>query len=1712
MLVVSFLSDFGLSMGDGIVTDFYNNLTYFLGFRFIFLPWVTLLRRWFIGRHHVVLASLRLSVIVWLSFVFWFWFSAYHSMVYFAFFKFSPLGLVTMVLAAPIWFATGFVLLASFIDACLFLVSGNIQYMIRANNSLARIVRTFWIPFYSLTGFFQYFSLFPGRGLLFLSEVAIKMPSEIFDMICKDGLALYLKNTAYVGVRFILFFWAFNFIMLGWWSLLVIPFAIFLVLLAFGCLFLWYTRSCGSLSVALISGVYFFFRGFLPEFVIHKTDRFYRVCLESIVKVRASVSLHIQKTPLCVRLPDSTLKFIRPETPLSDVPLPLLSSLVGHEHIRFMRVSAPLLAFYLITYYFVYIPIRSTIIRGSAIILNFPFKVLNALFFSSLVFFIPGVYFDICISTVFNIIVSTRWLWEKTGVFLDKSCKMAGLAWIYGSSYAASLHYIGKVPEHNRLSQVFVRSFVSMTRVSILRFVEYMDNVRLPELLQAQYQPPTIDSIRSTLIFLKGISFPIDQSAIDSLSSDNTSPYLAEWGSFKNRIMGRLGIEGGFRKALRTGVSFWLPDDFFPEVPGYIHAATFTGVAEEILATSRYWNDKEGESQYTIPGFDQAIEDLWEVVSPQYANSKLATFQDIYRLWVKKYNMGFGFVSKKGKHFKNLTRQAVIDSMGGKKPFLDAWGKVFYNGLKLILPSPVFTKYETLKLKKALARSPRTVIGASFVEYVLASVFAYKPNHNYQYWSTPMKVGMPITGRSFNTLWESLLGHEQVRAGDCTAFDSSQRPFMVKIVAEIRKKGYTMHKDYHKICMIIDHVYQGLIDQPMAFRSFGDIASKGKGFSTGHTSTTPDNSLSLVCNYLMAWRIITGLRAREFMNFNTLANFGDDHVIAFDPVFGWSPEAAWKVMGTWGTIVRDEAPGETRMPKHTDPMPAGGWASLAFSFLSKKPLPMVPAVRAELERAGVKTNMTYATLHDKSRLLGKIKAHNLVRSFNSKLRTSKGPDHLNEKMREYTRALSYLSLCAHHKDIYDSLIYNIHEMWVDNKEVWAKNGFAKSCRKPPSYNQVLRDWYKEGLVLENPNKFVLDGDLSDQEESEKYIMMIENPDPFGVFIRWLSDAPTLFSPRYRNTRWADWLQAKLARELSWPLEFVAKANGVRSPGTVISIVAKTPYSFLRNQCLSGAGSTPFGVLLFRNWLFMAYQRFVVPRRYGFSFLDLIRILDHGFVTGVFMATGRVTQVLVELDLHIFDSFMVYLLSFVNIDIPIPPVSVVLPPPSDLLGQFISWALRIIQPSGSIDFQSLDARLNLMKFDLSSRFRFSAPTGTGKSTRMVQRIQVALSKPVVVIVPRREVALSLAHYMDTLYPHSGVVSSTEGGTYVPGSRIIYTTVQSFFLRDELQHPENIIFFDECHVYEPHYLVMHNWLKQNQIRTIYCTATPPPSISEVDDVVVPAVSSFNVAQAEHEFDSIKDYLTFVSDFINGRSTWERSIVFVPTLKNAYVLQDMLRSSSAIVSSKDRGNTQDVSTYVCTSVADVGLTIPDVVFVFSPNFDVTVTNNGSKHNPKKPYFYPITELTKVQRKGRTGRTSDGTFVFCTIKDIPTAKVSYTVWDYVESLGLAAGKSFPFFPKDVKTSGPVILGDVVTALDRVDLVMPSLPLIVEKLRRITTGKTGAQLTAMIQKYVDERYNNLKTAYGDARRGPLEPLPTDPDITPFDTFNEYAAAEALSD
>jgi hypothetical protein len=1104
---------------------------------------------------------------------------------------------------------------------------------------------------------------------------------------------------------------------------------------------------------------------------------------------------------------------------------------------------------------------------------------------------------------------------------------------------------------HTKLPGNFGQRRVNILRAQVKRLVFALDNFRLPEFLQAQYRSPTPASIKETYRKLRDLGFPIDNEFIESIRAPSDDAYLAEWSSLRQHIRATTDFKFNIPR-FKVELAQELRDFGFPGIPGYIHTSTYTDEDAEVRSTLRYFTDN---NNVNLPDGDivDIIEAAWDHVKVQYADSKLSSPAFIFKHWVKKYNMGFGFRSPKTRGgWRQMRRAEAIKTMGGKKGFLRAWKEVFAISTTLVGIAPVFTKMETLKLKKAINKQVRTVVGSAFVHSVMTYIFNFKPNHNYKPWENSSKVGMPINGLSFSKLFASLLKHDAVWAGDMTAFDSTVPPVIIRMVRDLRKKGYEHHRDYERLTELIDTAYDHLIHQPLGFKSLGEIVEKEQGFTTGHTSTTPDNTLALLLCYLFAWRRVTGLRSREFFNFNTLANFGDDHVLGYDKVFGWHPEKAAKAMLELGIIMRDEGDGQTTLPDSRTP---SNGRDMKITFLAKQPLWISGDVLEDLRLAGVSEDLAFAVCHDKARLIGKIKGQTQSR---------KGP------IERYTRLASYLDLTAHHRDVYDSLRSALHRLESRNAAVFKRAGVKLPALR--SYKDVVRHWYSGGF-----DSTILKEEVVDSlTEEEKEFSIFEQPTPLDYIVRWLADVPTILSPRYANTRWVEWVQHKLSKNLSWPLAFITRANCVSNDSNVaLDLLAKTPYAFLRAPGISAnhVSNCNLTTLYIRHYLYCTYTFTIKSGRAAFSILDYVRVLDNAIINLVFIISGKIIPITMDLDFHILDTLIIILLDRLHVpELRFTKYMLIFHPeaPSTVLAKLLANLVNTLSPSGSIDMQPLYACLDNLRD--GQTWVIDAPTGVGKSTRMVDRIQSHLRTTVVVIQPRHLLVTSVVSYMQSIFPNSGISGATEGLTPTRGDRIIYATPQSFLMSSWLRDPSFLVILDEAHVNEPAYDVIHRYLQVSPHRKLYMTATPRDTWG-FDILTIPSVSAFKKEIFNVSVDDISGYVRKVVRVTNERFKGERTLIFVHTVELALSLASQIKARTCILSSKHKTVDETAEVYISTSVSDAGLTIPDVSYVHTMDVGVHVSLESVFKAPKVTR-YRLSQSTLTQRAGRTGRTSNG------------------------------------------------------------------------------------------------------------------------------------------
>lgn len=1099
-----------------------------------------------------------------------------------------------------------------------------------------------------------------------------------------------------------------------------------------------------------------------------------------------------------------------------------------------------------------------------------------------------------------------------------------------------------KVHHRSRPFMFFSEKPVQVLRDKVVSLVTYLDAWRLPEGIRAVYHDPTLESLREAYLLLSQAGWPVDPAFKLSPVTDRTSRPFSSFVTGLSTFVVPL-------KQLKGAIAHEMFNFGFPEIPGFIHTATYTSVLAEIKSMSRYFGRPSD-----IPDFEPGLlEDVWSLVKAQFEYSFLTPPSEIIKSWVKKYNLGFGFTryTRTGKP-RQMKRRDAIARVGGLQPFIDLWERSleFVGTINSI--APVFTKFETLKLSKFLSESVRTVVGSALPHHIFTTIWNHGPNHNYKVWDVPMKVGMPITGIAFGQLWSSLAKRKYCFAGDMTLFDSSLHPKIIRLCAEIRKKGYEWHPDYSKICTLIDVAYEQLITQPLGLRSTGEIYKKNKGLSTGHSSTSPDNSLAIVVAYLFAWRKLTGLRAVDFVQHNTLANFGDDHLLGYDDVPNWNPDTIIPCLKEIDIIMRNEHP------------EAPDVGIMGKSFLAKFPL-KDPSEELFVRSLGVEPP-EYLTVHNKSRLLGKIKGQVLER----------------DPYKRRTRLISYLYLCAHHRDVFIALSRAINTLTVKHSVRWRQAGLK--ILPVPSYNEIVYKWYTSKKDVVSIDHLVEVTDAESELTSDDVFMYL-GPSLFDGINYIISNFPTILSPKFANLSFVTLVHNHFAHVFSWPVKFLLETNPEILTLTGLEAnISRTPYSFLSAAPLYNAPQTIFnyGDLLVRHWIFMFVKLFIIGRYVPFSFWDFVERFDVAIGNLFFAVFGRITMSAVTLNLHTYENLLVFFLGLVPPFMPntkpfiFRPISL-----GASLSVLIGYLWNLIQPAGRTNFDPLIQRLY---FPLTKSFCVKAPTGVGKSTRLIAKIATDLQRKVIVIEPRHVLVLGLTTYMPKVFQGLSFGAGTEGGVVPNNWDVIYCTFQSFLQHSSIWGTKNpIVVLDEAHIEEPIYLLAINYFKAVNWPIVLMTATPRAGLEVLE---LHSTTNFFVTNKELYAHDLPEYYNKVLEYLTLAS-FERALIFIPSIETGKRFAAGLRHSFGFINSKEN-TSAGKRIIICTKSVDAGLTVPDVDLVISSNVDVSIrTEISPKFNStlgfdltkvnKRPVYHYIDDRTVAQRKGRTGRTSHGLFL---------------------------------------------------------------------------------------------------------------------------------------
>jgi hypothetical protein len=1102
------------------------------------------------------------------------------------------------------------------------------------------------------------------------------------------------------------------------------------------------------------------------------------------------------------------------------------------------------------------------------------------------------------------------------------------------------------------------RSLWNNTIQDLTRFV---DKISVPNVIRSLPDRFDAEAINETNRILESLGFP---KAPEVGPEPNTEPQ--NFKKYADAFIGRADIRQGILH-LELSVAKEL-DNLKGLAPQYKRTEQYATFENELESLSRYFEAREVD----LP--DLPIDEIWVLVGKIFEKSRLTPFSYILKKWEKKYGLGpfYGTTTAKGK-FKKLSRRAFINQIGGMANMLKLWAKTFEVAPGLVPVAPVSVKNEALPEKKWANDIVRTVIGSPIVHYISSTMWNFDANHRNLWWSTNIKVGMPLNGFNFSKLVREHLAYDVHFAGDFSAFDSTVEQKLSKLIAKVRKAGFNhggvRHRDYSILCFLIDSNYNNLVHMPLMTTSTGNIYKKRTGLSTGHSSTSMDNSLAVTLLYLAAWKKVTGLTAHQFRHYCKLSNYGDDHILSWlaSAPASWNSHNIMLAMKSFGVDLRDEEPSHDIM---------------RFQFLSKGWRKPTTADVVEMERAGLRVPDIIA-YHDAKKLAGKAYAPSKDIKVDRDFRVK--------------RLVSYLYLTAHHKDLYDKIREDIELVRVSNK-----GKIMPYPVKIPTYDEVLQKWY-------NPSASVLEEDQDPEGQILDYSM-----DGFvDSVVNIMAVVPDILNPSIYNMGYTNYLTSLFRRHVNWPLELIRRANTALTHTHLVSLTRKTCYDFLSDN--PAIASEPCNVgdggLLLRHWLFIALR----GPRLNPAATAIGSWIDRKLADLNFVINGHVQPVVRRLDFPFFQILLVAALALLP-DVPMPwfVPYIRLPSIGALIESMYGIVLNLIWSKVPANMKEASSALAMLGPE-THKVLIQAPTGTGKSTTLVNfiyRFHAHRFVRYIIVVPRHLLVLTLTPYLRSNF---GVPAHevTTGFKYDPSMRVVVTTAAEVLLHEEWLTEGNLIQLDESHVVEPLYLLLRRVMDNLRVNYVMTTATPSESNLE-GSIMVPLTiastwkvldTSFKVVPAQ-DFDYAaywESYRIEVLSIVRSQ-VLSKILVFVVDVSQAQWLAARCGRPSCILSSTSKVIDPNASIIIATSVADVGLTIPDVDWVITSN----ILRKMVAGNPPTVSLVETDPSLLRQRRGRTGRTSNGLFTLVKY-DRPAFTVQDGEWTDVAIASTALKSGVP-------------------------------------------------------------------------------------------------------
>lgn len=431
----------------------------------------------------------------------------------------------------------------------------------------------------------------------------------------------------------------------------------------------------------------------------------------------------------------------------------------------------------------------------------------------------------------------------------------------------------------------------------------------------------------------------------------------------------------------------------------------------------------------------------------------------------KKYSAGLPF-NYEG---SGLVKRSDLRRAGWLKPIAELGLDPYRTGKWYPAISHAFPKSQVVKKAKIEANPAkmRSIVATAGFINVQQGILNFDINNRHDYMGSHEKVAMPLTGTHMNYIFDDLSHYNYVYSLDATNMDANISDGVFRVIGELRKKGFEGHPAYEAICKHIDCAieqtkysyvvnlvsdsvndtpnplerdlgewaagfdYEGIVNHPVAP---GGILHKKHGGSTGDSNVTFNNTKALPIIVMYAYCKAGGIPYADFFDQVGLHNFGDDDVLGCDRNPYFMNKVVRIAQRELGIQLRFEAQG-------TD--------VLSQVFLGRRPRPAEEFAQ-DFNDAGIRMPK-YAIIND-----GETMRMRLARE-KAEMTRHKGIRH---ELYRLEKAIGYANLCAHQQELYADVRDYFEEVKTRLPGHVKSAGWFKRQYKLPPYIEVLRRWYK----------------------------------------------------------------------------------------------------------------------------------------------------------------------------------------------------------------------------------------------------------------------------------------------------------------------------------------------------------------------------------------------------------------------------------------------------------------------------------------------------------------------------------------------------------------------------------------------------------------------------------------------------------------------------